>query len=165
MKRKITTIIMAWFLFIGVDFLFHASLLKSFWIEDFVALKSLEDLAIMIPVGYVSFLLLTILIFFVYDKIFKIKPKLKDSIKFGIVFGVLFSLSNLLGLYSFISLPIKHLILFNLVYLIEIMVVVLTIHHVLFSEKRKKVIWMVILYFILLLALGVVIQNIMNNIS
>ncbi len=164
MKRKIIAIIMAWLLFIGVDFLFHASILESFWKEDLAALKSLEDLALLIPAGYFSFLLLTILIFFVYDKIFKSKPKFKDSVSFGIVFGLLFSLSNLLGLYSYISLPIKNLILFNLVYFIEIVVVVITIHHALFSEKRKKVVWMGILYFLLLVVLGIVIQNIMNNI-
>jgi hypothetical protein len=165
MKRKVVAVIMAWLLFIGVDFLFHASLLESYWKEDIAVLKSLEDLFLLIPAGYLSFLLLTILIFFVYDKIFTSKPKLKESIVFGVVFGLLFSLSNLLGLYSYISLPVEHLILFNLVYFLEIVVVVVMIHLVLFSEKRKKVIWMGVLCFFLLLILGIVIQNILNNIS
>jgi hypothetical protein len=165
MKRKVVAVLMAWLLFIGVDFLFHASLLESFWKEDIPALKTLEDLALLIPFGYISFLLLTLLIFFVYVRIFKTKPKLKESFVFGIIFGLLFSLSNLFGLYSYISLPLNHLILFNMVYFIEIVVVVLMIHYILFSEKRKRVIWLGILYFVLLLILGIVIQNIKNNIS
>ena len=165
MKQNIIAITIAWLLFIGVDFLFHAALLQSFWNEDLAALKSLEDLWLLIPAGYVSFLILTILIFFVYVRIFKTKPKLSESLVFGIVFGLLFSLSNLLGLYSYISLPIKHVILFNLVYFIEIVVVVITFHKILFSEKRNRMIWMGILYFFLLLILGIVIQNIMNNIA
>ena len=165
MKRKIVAVIMAWILFIGVDFLFHASLLESLWKEDLSALKSLEDLAILIPVGYLSFLLLTILIFFVYSKIFRSKPEFKESLSFGIVFGLLFSLSNLLGLYSYITLPLKHLIIFNLVYFIEIIVVVTSFHYFLYSEKRKKVIWLGILYFFLLLIIGIVIQNVVQNFS
>ena len=163
MKSKVVAIIMAWLLFIGVDFFFHASLLESLWEEDVPALKSLEDLALLIPAGYISFLLLTILIFFVYDRIFKSKPTLKGSLVFGSVFGLLFALSNLLGLYSYITLPVKHLLVINLVYFIEIVVVVMTLHYILFSEKRKRLIWLVILYFFLLLISGIVIQNIMNT--
>jgi hypothetical protein len=156
---------LSWLLFIGVDFLFHASLLESYWSAEIPALRSLEDLALLIPAGYLSFLLLTLLIFFVYVRLFTGKPKLMESLYFGIVFGFLFSLSNFLGLYSYISLPLDHLVVFNLVYFIEIIVVVLTLHHVLHSEKRKKVIGLVILAFFLLLILGVIIQNVMPNLS
>ena len=152
-------------LFIRVDFLFHASLLESLWKEDINALKPLKELSILIPVGYFSFLLLTLLIYFVYTKVFKSKPLLKESLIFGIVFGLLFSLSNLFGLYSYISIPLKHLILFNLVYFIEIVVVAFSFHFLLFSEKRKKVVWMSILYFFLLVFLGIVIQNVVRNLA
>jgi hypothetical protein len=165
MKRKIAAIVLAWMLFIGVDFLFHASLLESLWKEDLSALKSLEDLLLLIPAGYLSFLLLTILIYFVYVRVFKIKPQLKESLHFGIIFGLLFSLSNFLGLYSYINLPVKQLIVFNLVYFIEIVVVVLSLHYILYSEKRRKVIWLSILYFFLLLIIGIVIQNVVQNLS
>ena len=159
MKRIITAVVLSWLLFIGVDFLFHASLLAPLWKEDLPALKSLEELSILIPAGYLSFLLLTILIYFVYVRIFSSKPRFKESLTFGIIFGLLFSLSNLLGLYSYITLPIKHLIVFNLVYFIEVVVVVLSLHYILFSEKRRKVVLFSLLYFFLLLILGIVVQN------
>ena len=42
-KRQILSIILAWLIFIGIDFLFHASLFASFWNENLAALKSLDD--------------------------------------------------------------------------------------------------------------------------
>ena len=66
MKRYVLAILMAWIIFIGVDFLFHASIFESLWKEKLAIFKSLEDLTILIPVGYVSFLLLTILIGYLF---------------------------------------------------------------------------------------------------
>lgn len=160
MKRKIISILIAWMLFIGVDFLFHASILTTMWEADNTSVKSLEDLAILIPVGYTSFLLLTILVGYIFFRIFKVKPELKDVLKFGLTFGVLFSLSNLLGLFSFVSIPLDHLILINLVYLIEIVVVSLSLYYCMFSEKLSKIVWSAILLFFLLLISGIVIQNV-----
>ncbi len=165
MKRKITAILIAWLLFIGVDFLFHASLLTSLWKEDIVALKSLENLSVLIPVGYLSFLLLTILIGYLFFRIFRSKPSVNQVLQFGFFFGILFSLSNLLGLYSFVEIPLKHLVLFNLVYFIEIIVVTLSLYFTLYSAKRRKVIWISVLVFFLLIFLGILIQNIFQNIG
>jgi hypothetical protein len=83
MKRYVITIIMAWMIFIGIDFLFHASIFASLWKEDIAAFKSIRDLTILIPIGYFSFLLLTTLIGYLFFRIFKIKPAIKEVIKFG----------------------------------------------------------------------------------
>ena len=160
MKRYIASILISWMLFIGVDFLFHASILTSMWEEDNTSVKSLEDLAILIPVGYTSFLLLTILVGYIFFRIFKVKPELKEVLKFGLIFGVLFSLSNLLGLYSFVTFPLDHLILINLVYLIEIVVVSFGLYYCMFSERLSKVVWRSVLIFFPLIIGGIVIQNV-----
>jgi hypothetical protein len=160
MKRYVLSILMAWILFLGVDFLFHASIFASLWKEDVAIFKSMEDLAILIPLGYLSFLLLTALVGYLFFRIFKTKPALKEVLKFGLIFGLLFSLSNLLGLYSYIVFPIKQLLLFNLVYFIEIIVVTLSLYLTLYAINLKRVIWYTILCFILLLIIGIVIQNI-----
>jgi hypothetical protein len=161
MKRRLVAILLAWMLFIGVDFLFHASLFATLWKEDIPAFKSLENLALLIPSGYFSFFILTTLIGYLFFKIFKEKPAIKEVVKFGLIFGFLFSLSNLLGLFSYIAIPLKQLLLFNLVYFIEIIVVTLSINFIVFSTNLKKSIWLSVLTFIGLLIIGIVIQNIL----
>ena len=160
-KRAITAILIAWLLFIGVDFIFHAAILESLWKEEIPAIKSLENLTVLIPAGYTSFLLLTALIGYVFFRIFKTKPTLKEVMKFGFIFGLLFSLSNITGLYSYITIPLKQLLIFNLVYFIEILVVAVAINHLAFSAKIKKVVWVSFLIFLGLIIFGIVIQNIL----
>lgn len=160
MKRFVIAILIAWMLFIGVDFLFHASIFASLWKENIAAFKSLKNLAILIPAGYLSFLLLTVLIGYLFFRIFKIKPPIKEAFTFALIFGILFSLSNLLGLFSYVTIPLKHLILFNFVYFIEIVVVTLSFYYTLFSVSLKKVIWMSILIFFILIISGIIIQNV-----
>jgi hypothetical protein len=164
MKRYVTAVLMAWMLFIGVDFLFHASIFASLWKEDIATFKSLENLALLIPIGYLSFLLLTILVAYVFFKIHNRKPTMKQVVTFSLIFGSLYSLSNLLGSYSYIEIPLKHLLLFNLVYFIEIIVVSFTLYLVMYTNKFKKTIWLSIITFFALVMVGVVIQNILDNI-
>jgi hypothetical protein len=160
-KRFVIAILVAWLLFIGVDFLFHASLFASLWKEDLPALKSLDNLALLIPAGYTSFLLLTVLIGYLFFRIFERRPPIKEVFKFALVFGALFSLSNLLGLFSYIAIPFKHLLLFNLVYFIEIIVVTLSLYTIVFSANIKKSIWRSALIFIILFISGIIIQNVL----
>jgi hypothetical protein len=158
-KRFWSSTIMAWLLFIGVDFLFHASILQNIWTEISVA-KSLEELALLIPVGYTSFLILTILIGFLFVNIYKDKPLQKEGIKFGIIFGGLYSLSNFFGSYSFIEIPVSFLIITNIVNFIEIFGVVIIYNNLLFGDRYRKKIGIIIIAFIVLLISGIVIQNI-----
>ena len=104
--------------------------------------------------------MLTVLIGYLFFRIFKIKPQIKEAFKFALIFGILFSLSNLLGLFSYIAIPLKHLLLFNLVYFIEIIVVTLSLYFTVFSTNLKKVIWLSTLIFFILLISGIVIQNV-----
>ena len=163
-KRFWISTLLAWLVFIGIDFLIHASLLENLWKKEVSAIKPLRDLAVLIPGGYLSFLLLTLLIGFVFIKIFPNQIPLKSALRFGVIFGLLFSVSNLLGLFSYINLPLGHLILFNLGYFIEIVAVVLVYNSFLYSEKIKNRIWKPVSLFIILVILGVIIQNIFNQV-
>jgi len=159
MKNLIVPIIVSWFIFIGVDFLFHASIFESLWKEDIPALKSLKNLALLIPAGYFSFLLLTSLIGYIFYRLFPIKPKVKEVLVFAVTFGTLYSLSNIFGLFSYVEIPMKQLIAFQFVYFVEIIAVSFCLNQILFSKNRKKDILISFLIFILLLILGIIIQN------
>lgn len=161
-KRRLTSIFFAWLIFIGIDFLFHASIFSTVWNEDIPALKPLNDLALLIPAGYLSFLLLTSLIGYIFFWIFKNKPTINSVFKFGFVFALLSALSNFIGLYSYIALPLKQLVVFNFVYFIEILAVSMCLFYMTFFQSLKKVIIYSILIFFVLIIIGIVIQNVFS---
>lgn len=159
-SRFWVTTFLAWILFIGIDFLFHASLLRFYWNEDVVAFKSLENLFVLIPFGYLSFLLLTLLFGYVFCRIYPTKPILSEVIQFSILVSLLFAVSNFSGQFSYLNIPLKHLLLFNLVYFIEIFVVLLFFNKGIFTQKFSRVIWFTGVFFFVLILMGIIIQNI-----
>lgn len=162
-KRFWISTLLAWLVFIGIDFIIHAGLLENMWKEEVAAIKPIKELALLIPGGYLSFLLLTLLVGFVFIKIYPEQGTFKSALKFGIIFGLLFSLSNLLALFSYIRLPWAHLIFPNLGYFIEIVAVVLVYHGFFYPEKIKNKVWKPVAIFFILVIVGVIIQNIFNK--
>lgn len=162
MKRFVGSTLAAWLVFIGIDFFFHASLLKSLWAEPNPAIKPLGELAALIPAGYGSFLLLTILIGYLYRHIFTRQPARGEAFKFALVFALLFSAANFLGLYSYAAIPVKHLAIFNLVYFIEIMAVADIFYRTTHAEKPRRTWWLAVLIFLALIVAGVLVQNFMK---
>ena len=159
MKRFVLSTIIAWLLFIGVDFFFHASLLGTFWEEDIAALKPQGELFKLIPFGYAAFLLQTLLVGYVFKRFFHIKPARHELLRFALIMAVLLSVSNLLALYSYIDLPLTQLILFNLVLFLEVLVVSLVYNSLLFTLQPRKAAGYAVLIFILLIVSGILIQN------
>ena len=159
-KRFWTTTLLAWLILIGIDFLFHASILKSLWQEDIDTFKSEMDLFILIPFGYLSFLLLTLLVGYCFIKIFPSKPTRKQALLFSLIFGGLYAAGNFFGLYSYVDIPLKHLIAYNVVYCIEIVAVTFVFYKASYRVTIKKMIGYCIMTFFLLVIAGIIIQNI-----
>lgn len=159
MKRLAISVLVAWVLFIGIDFLFHASLLAPIWAAEVPAIKSPTELFRLIPAGYASFLLQTILIGYLIYKVFPLEPALGEVARFGIIVGLLLAVSNALALFSYVAIPIQHLLLFNFVYLIEIVAIAIIFYYLLFAVRFRKVIGICILLFFVLIVAGIVIQN------
>jgi len=158
-RRFWITAILAWIVFIGIDFLFHASLLETLWQEEIESIKSAKDLFILIPVGYSSFFLLTVLVGYAFTKIYQEKPKSKEVIGFILIFGFLFSGSNLLALFAYVDIPLKQIIIYNVVYFIEISAVIFIFYKAMFMRQINKLIWYSILTFFVLILIGITIQN------
>lgn len=159
-RRFWSTTIIAWIVFIGIDFFFHASLLESLWQEEIASIKPEMDLFILIPVGYFSFLLLTLLVGYSFTKIFPTKPDRNQALGFLLIFGSLYSISNLLGVYSYVNIPLKQLIIMNAVYFIEISAVVFIFYKATFKKRLNRMLWYSILAFFALVFIGIIIQNI-----
>jgi hypothetical protein len=159
-RRFWSTAILAWIVFIGIDFLFHASILESLWQEEIELIKPDIELFILIPLGYLSFFLLTVLVGYAFTKIYQEKPTIKEVIGFLLIFGLLFSGSNLLALFAYVDIPLKQLIIYNVVYFIEISAVIFIFHKAMFRKRIKKLIWYSILTFFVLILTGIIIQNV-----
>ena len=155
-----STAIIAWIVFVGIDFFFHASLLEYLWQKEIESIKPALDLFLLIPLGYLSFLLLTLLVGYTFTKIYASKPNRKEIIGFTLIFGFLFSASNLLALFSYVNIPLKQIIIYNVIYFIEISVVIFIFYKSMFRKKINKLIWYSILAFFGLVIIGIIIQNI-----
>ncbi|MFC1564347.1 hypothetical protein ACFL6G_05385 [candidate division KSB1 bacterium] len=161
-KRFTTAVLLSWLIFLMIDFILHASLLAKLWQSGYPALKSLKELALLIPTGYLSFLILTILVCWIYLTFYREDPGLKQTIKFGVVFGGLFSAANMLGLYSYIELPVIFILLINIGYFIEFLILIIVIRYIFFAENLKMRAVRIVFLFFTGLIIGVVLQNISN---
>jgi hypothetical protein len=63
-------------------------------------------------------------------------------------------------LFSFIAIPLNHLLIFNLIYFIEIIIVTLFLHFIAFSINLKRSIWLAVFVFFIIIITGFVIQNV-----
>ena len=158
-RRFWISTLLAWLVFLGIDFLFHGSIFQTLWQEELQAIKATQELFILIPFGYASFLLLVILIGYCFINIYPSKPEIKQVTGFALVFSLLYSLSNFLGLFSYVNIPLQHLLQYNLVYYIEILAVVFIFYYSSYAENIRGITWISILSFLGLVAFGIIIQN------
>lgn len=158
--RFFLTTFAAWLVFLMIDFLAHATLLKPFWDKGYSALKSLDQLFVLIPIGYLSFLFLTLLVGWVYVRIYGVRGNSKKGILFGILFGGLFSLSTFLAWYSALDLPAEFIFFISLVYFAEILGVSWTFGFLYHPQSIKKRFWLVMVIVFLGLMIAFVIQNV-----
>jgi hypothetical protein len=159
-KKFFLSLFFSWLIFIAIDFVFHASLLKNLWIVEANNLKPKEELFKYIPEGYLSFLILSFLVVVVYKILYHSDPGLKKTFIYGCVAGFLFSLSQLLALHSFVLLSFYFLLIVYLVYWVEIVSVALIFRYVYYRKMNLKVIFNIILLFFILLIAGIVLQNV-----
>ena len=157
--RIIPSVFFAWLVFLTLDFLAHASLLSSIWEQGHPALKAKGELFRLIPLGYLSFLFLTILVGWLYKRIFGSEGSAIKGLLFGATFGSLFALSNGLGWYSFLSLPLDFVVWVSLVYFVELAAVGLVFGLLMHPVSLRKRIWLLTGFVILGFVIGIVLQN------
>ena len=162
MRRFVLVTFLAWLIFLMLDFLAHTVFLNSFWAQDFPAIKSKDELFRLIPIGYLSFLILTFLVGWLYSRLFKANGNTMTGFVFGAIFGGLFSLSTFLGWYSFLSLPPLFLFLVSLVYFVEISGVGLVFGYLLHPASIKKRIRVIVGIIVLGFCSGIILQNIIS---
>jgi hypothetical protein len=162
-KRFILASVMAWLFFLMLDFMAHATLLNRFWAQEYPALKSKEELFRLIPFGYLSFLILTLLIGWIYIRFVKDGGTAKKGLTFGAAFGGLYALVTFLTWYSALNLPILFVLLISFVYFVEIVAVGFTFGFLLPPVSVKKRVWALAGIIFFGFVLSIIIQNIIPS--
>src|SRR6056297_3519420 len=86
-KRAVVAVLLAWLIFIAIDFLFHGSILRDLWDDHIPAILDLPILFRRIPFGYASFLVLVILLFHLLTRLHGRYPEPRQALVFGLTFG------------------------------------------------------------------------------
>ena len=159
--RFFLTAFFALLVFLVLDFLAHAVLLNSFWEQGLPALRPKGELFHLIPFGYLSFLTLTLLLGWLYMRIFETNGNAKKGLAFGTFCGGMLAVSIFLGWYSFLNLPPLFLLLASFVYFVEISGVGFVFGYLMHPASIKKRVWVLMSFVVCGLILGIVLQNIM----
>jgi hypothetical protein len=159
-SRFIPASIFAWLIVVMIDFLAHAVFLKPFWDQGYAALKTQQELFNYIPFGYLGYLFLLILLGWLYMRIHQ-SGNFRTGLIFGAKFGMLFSIFTLFSWFSVFSLPAGFIVLVSLVFLIQLTAAGGVYGYLLHLQKIKKRYGVLVLVFILGLALGILLQNIL----
>jgi hypothetical protein len=157
--RILLSFFLAWLVFLAIDFLAHAALLRSLWDEAHPALKPPDELFRLIPLGYLSFLLLTLLMGWLYLRIYPTQGNPRKALTFGALFGGLFAGASFFGWYSFLSLPLRFVAWVSLLYLVELTAVGWILGLLLHPHPIKKRAWLLVVFIISGFILGIVVQN------
>ena len=89
---------LTWLAMIGWDFFLHAGLMATWYVEPSPFLLSPQDAFVRIPIGYLSFLLLAILLVWILRQIET--KSWKNGCRIGFLTGALIWGSFTLGIYS-----------------------------------------------------------------
>ena len=100
--RCIALLALAWVAFLSVDFLFHAGILARFYLRGDPALLGADAAFRRIPLGYLAFLLITLLLMWLARRcaVFGWRA----GMRFGFGFGALLGFAQSLALFSILRL-------------------------------------------------------------
>ncbi len=104
-RVKIGIIFAGWLAMVGFDLFFHAGVLAKFYTQPSPFLLSPEDAFIRIPLGYISFLFLALLLYWIMQRL-DIRD-LKNGLKFGLIFGCFMGGASSIGLFSISTISIS----------------------------------------------------------
>lgn len=112
-RRRLTAaIILAWIAWLALDFFLHAGVLAWLWTAPHPALLPPRDLAVRIPLGYGSFLLMVILLAWLAVRLEA--RSARRSALLGLTVGALTSASFMLGLGSISTIPVLLLLVWGM---------------------------------------------------
>jgi len=148
---------------IGFDLFLHAGILSPLYKDPGTFLLSPETAFKLIPVGYLSFAILILLLAWLMIR--SEVSGLSSGFVFGLKVGLLIWLSLGLGLVSITSAPYKLIIGWVIGQSLELGLAGAVIGHGLERASLKKTGLYVLVFFILCVILAIVLQNVLNSVA
>lgn len=148
-------ILLSWLSMIAFDFFLHAGLLKNIYRQDDPFLLDPKTAFYYIPLGYLSFLLIAVLLYWLQTQL-NISEE-RESAIFGLKLGGLTWGALILGLFSIANAPTVLLIAWFFGQTIEIGIGAYVMGRSLEGDNKIK--QHVGLFTVVMLVLGVIIQN------
>ncbi len=156
--RLLQAVLLAWLAMLGVDFTLHAGLLHEVYTTDSPFLLPPERAFQLIPLGYLSFLILAG--FLVWLLIRQGISDAKSAGKLGLLFGAVVWGALMLGLLSIASADPKLIFSWWIGQTLELGVGGVVAGHVLGGADLRKTWVGVVAVVLILLAAGILLQNI-----
>ena len=156
-KEVILPILFSWVFMIATDFFIHGGILAKFYMEE--SPFTLDPLTAFqrIPLGYFSFLLMAILLYWFFQLEENITPR-KGFIN-GIKLGGLIWMSFALGLYSISTANLTLLIGWLIGQTIEMGIGGYVLAMLIKNPNYKKTFIYLVIYFVIIIIITVTMQN------
>ncbi len=158
MKRRVGLIFISWLSMIGFDFFLHAGLLARLYTKPSPFLLSVDQAFLRIPLGYLSFLILAIVLVW-FMEIRNIIGR-KSGLIFGLKFGVLLWLTFTLGLYSISTAGWDLLLGWGLGQAIELGIAGIVVGSGLAGKRLSGLFLWVVVFVVIMVVITVILQTI-----
>lgn len=157
-KRLVGVTLLSWLVVIGIDFLLHASILAPLYAQPDPFLLPPERAFALIPLGYLAFLLLSMMLVWLMNRLSI--TTWKGGLIFALILGALIWSAFILGLLSISTINPLLALSWFLGQTIELGIAGLVAGAGLGAESLKKLaLWAVVVFFVSLVV-GILLQNI-----
>ena len=150
--------LLAWLAVIGFDLFLHAGVLAGLYSEPSPFLLTPEEAFRLIPLGYLSFLILIILLIWLMSKLGIIGSK--AGLVFGLILGALIWGALCLGLLSISTAAPMLLVGWFLRQTVELGIAGMVLGNGLVTTRLRFLLIKVLMFFAVSVALGIILQNI-----
>lgn len=157
-SRKVKVFLLTWFAMIGIDFFLHAGLLAFLYVEPHPFLLPPEQAFKFIPLGYLTFALLAILLIWLIDNL-KIDT-LWQGAWFGLRLGIISWGSLILGLLSIADAPLSLMVGWFFGQSIEMAIGGMVASYGLAAGQLRHMAFRVLIMVIILVVITIIMQNI-----
>lgn len=156
-RRIAAAIALAWVSWLALDFFLHAGILAWLWTDPHPALLPARDLALRIPLGYASFLLMVILLAWLALRLGARSSR--GSAVLGLQLGAVTSAAFMLGLGSISTIPPRLLLVWGVTQTIEMAIAGAVLGAALRAARLRWLIVGVAALAIACVAIAITLQN------
>ena len=156
MKWRVGLIFISWLSMIGFDLFLHAGLLARLYTKPSPFLLSADQAFLRIPLGYLSFLILTIVLVWFMET--RNVVGWKSGLLFGLKFGALLWLASTLGLYSISTAGWDLLLGWGIGQALELGIAGIVVGSGLAGKRLSKLVLWVVVFVVVMVIITVILQ-------